>query len=1225
MPQPAALDEIENPLVKVLRQAWDRVMAEQAELEFDPSKATKRKRLLEMMKSIFQLMDEVDDEAYAWVTGAYPQAYALGVTQTTGEMVWSAIHQEAVEELAQDLFQDLLEATKGVRETTKGLIRSIARDEALQSTIAGGTAQQAGRAMKEKLAAEGIHAVTYKNGSRHSLTEYSEMAMRTKTAEAFNKGTLNAHPDVRYFEVFDGPQCGLSFHDDPTAAVGLILERSDCEKYLISHPNCRRAFGPRPDILSPEEAKSLSDQEAKDLANSRIEQAQRLPDTVGAGQVTTEQLAAQVEQDTARAQVQARKAARAKKLKQPGGGLPDAKLEARATRVAKRDQALSLPDMADPSLVVAAPKIGPGDLTGEIVNDVYVPTKVSKTYNTVAEVPEVIDLIDAGLDPATAAEEHKRLVKNARNVERRARNKAKALSGAQGDLVGDDLLLPQGSQPKVLYDHLGAGPAGPGGVDRPWYDRVSEDHAPGAYTPVQNLKVEGRMVNRGIAVRRNGRSYLLEMTDTQTELDALVELDKHIGTVETAMTSVPAPFRGYQRGVAVLKGPNPDDAFWAKKYGKPDFKSNATGGHGGTTFWGTEPRPGTILHEFGHNLDSAGGMVDGKGKWFSEQARWSEATVEDDVSSEFFANNSFQGSIPGHTITPGSGGGVTSYGKVDVKEDFAESVRLYFADRFNGYTGWTNVDGQQVSTRFADLFPERAKQLDELFGLDPAPPSPLRAVALAKADKIATEKWVDALSSSAASPPYVSSLQSQTGLPRATLIQIRKEAQAKAAKIIEEKAAKEAAAAAAEAAELAKQAVLVQLQSGKLTTEGLSFSDKTSVGLKKNNAYKKAIAQGKTEAEATEIATKVEQETIALKKGIDPALLTKAAQAPDPIVTVADLTTGDKVGIGVKKSNAFKKATNEGKSYSEAEAIANEVEAKEIETRLARIKAERKLSGGFSTAGPSEASTFRPEFVSGNRTRAQTHIRKAGSERHPKALQQPGRPQQAKANIAAELGSRMNNPEDWARLQKSGMIGSVGHAGIKLDGVAFDACTEAERQEVLDAIASQLIQGWAQSSGDSHVSPMAMQRAIAEEFGVKGDPYVRASAARRIDADKMYERRGELYRSFVRHQYEHTQEEFARAGITEISVYRGMNLDPSVPWANTGIHEPDLQPANSWSTNDSISLRFGSTFLTGTVPVDRVLGSCRTGFGCYNEYEIVVLATPGKVRVNRNYYQGMIK
>jgi predicted ABC-type ATPase len=140
--------------------------------------------------------------------------------------------------------------------------------------------------MRRVLETHGIHAVQYSNGAKHGLAEYSEMAMRTTTAKAYNSGTLGSTPDVGFYEIFDGPNCGLSFHEDPTLAMGLVVDKLTAETYLISHPNCRRSFGPRPDVTSAAQAKETP------------------------GSVTPEQTQAQLLQDAGRGDKEARAALR---------------------------------------------------------------------------------------------------------------------------------------------------------------------------------------------------------------------------------------------------------------------------------------------------------------------------------------------------------------------------------------------------------------------------------------------------------------------------------------------------------------------------------------------------------------------------------------------------------------------------------------------------------------------------------------------------------------------------------------------------------------------------------------------------------------------------------------------------------------------------------------------------------------------------------------------------
>lgn len=289
MPQPPAVHRIADPLVSAYERAWRRVLAEQQRIADDPARMVRRRRLEEVSRSIAKIMDRLDAETGDWIAKEFPRIYLAGLVDTARdvgiETTWTAIHQKAVEELAYRVYDDLLEATRHVRESTKLLIREVARAEGTFSLVGGETAEKAGRTMARILAEKGITAVTYKNGAKHGLAEYSEMNLRTTTALGYNHGSLNAAPDILYWEVFDGPECGWTFHDDPELANGKITTRDDAFSWPIAHPRCRRAFGARMDITTPKQ----------------IEELGLNPLTVGSGQTTFAQRAAQQAQDRVRA------------------------------------------------------------------------------------------------------------------------------------------------------------------------------------------------------------------------------------------------------------------------------------------------------------------------------------------------------------------------------------------------------------------------------------------------------------------------------------------------------------------------------------------------------------------------------------------------------------------------------------------------------------------------------------------------------------------------------------------------------------------------------------------------------------------------------------------------------------------------------------------------------------------------------------------------------------
>jgi hypothetical protein len=175
------------------------------------------------------------------------------------------------------------------------------------------------------------------------------------------------------------------------------------------------------------------------------------------------------------------------------------------------------------------------------------------------------------------------------------------------------------------------------------------------------------------------------------------------------------------------------------------------------------------------------------------------------------------------------------------------------------------------------------------------------------------------------------------------------------------------------------------------------------------------------------------------------------------------------------------------------------------------------------------------------------------------------------------------------------------------------------REQVVTSLVSQ----WASTSNDSDRVSLAIQRAAVDEFGIEGaaewDPD--QDLGEQVDAE--YDAKGEVYRAFVRAQYDETQAMFAKQGITELSVYRGMAWNErSIPeWVDmtepVSDAEIPLRPMSSFSLDPAVAERFAShadgikAIVTGTIPVSRVMATPRSGVGCLNEYETVILAGPG--------------
>jgi hypothetical protein len=294
VPQPLEVEEIQEELKRVYRQAWADIQAQLERAVLNPAAGRRRARLIEVRRSIEKILDEVDATSRQWIKTQLPRAYgygaATGAQQAGGSFVeWTTIHTDAVQQLATDTFDDLLKATRYVRRDVKRVIREAGKRMAELAVSTDRTAVGAGRELSRFLEQRGLAAVRYANGARHGLDEYGQMVIRTKTALAYNEGSLNGAQEAgaKYVEVFDGPGCGWSGHEDPTQALGMIISIDEARAHPISHPNCRRSFGARPDITTKKQARAAT-----------------------GGQVTPEQVAAQRAQDTARRAQQARRRSR---------------------------------------------------------------------------------------------------------------------------------------------------------------------------------------------------------------------------------------------------------------------------------------------------------------------------------------------------------------------------------------------------------------------------------------------------------------------------------------------------------------------------------------------------------------------------------------------------------------------------------------------------------------------------------------------------------------------------------------------------------------------------------------------------------------------------------------------------------------------------------------------------------------------------------------------------
>lgn len=262
MPQPKSVEDLTAEILAIYATAWQRITDREQALINSWSgwrRIERLNRLRELRATVEALMDRADEQAFAWTTKQLPAIYTIGAAAAgVGFDSFTGPDLDAINSLATATYSGLLDATRFVRESTKDLIRTLAREHVADKLITGQTATQAGRELAGALEGRGIAAVVYKNGARHGLGDYSDMLLRTKSAEAYTVATMTQldRAGIRYVEIFDGVGCGMASHDDPDKANGTVRPLIEAQRYPISHPRCRRAVAGRPDITSLRDARN---------------------------------------------------------------------------------------------------------------------------------------------------------------------------------------------------------------------------------------------------------------------------------------------------------------------------------------------------------------------------------------------------------------------------------------------------------------------------------------------------------------------------------------------------------------------------------------------------------------------------------------------------------------------------------------------------------------------------------------------------------------------------------------------------------------------------------------------------------------------------------------------------------------------------------------------------------------------------------------------------------
>lgn len=172
--------------------------------------------------------------------GARASAFELGIAFRT-----SGLLRRVTRLIQQQTFSEVAGTTRFLRADRKRLLRRITKEITALHVKRGMGVPEARRVVAARMDSIGLRAFVDNAGRSWRPKTYAEMLVRTRTAHAYNVGTIthSAENGTRVLEIFDGV-----VHDVCADANGQIVTAAWALDHPIAHPNCVRAFGPRPDL-----------------------------------------------------------------------------------------------------------------------------------------------------------------------------------------------------------------------------------------------------------------------------------------------------------------------------------------------------------------------------------------------------------------------------------------------------------------------------------------------------------------------------------------------------------------------------------------------------------------------------------------------------------------------------------------------------------------------------------------------------------------------------------------------------------------------------------------------------------------------------------------------------------------------------------------------------------------------------------------------------------------
>jgi len=230
-----------------------------------------------------------------------------------------------------------------------------------------------------------------------------------------------------------------------------------------------------------------------------------------------------------------------------------------------------------------------------------------------------------------------------------------------------------------------------------------------------------------------------------------------------------------------------------------------------------------------------------------------------------------------------------------------------------------------------------------------------------------------------------------------------------------------------------------------------------------------------------------------------------------------------------------------------------------------------------------------------------------------------GQSEEAKQHVAEYLSYALQDSKEFDKIVRA-QFGDISEK-------EWATYSPAQKGLWRKRTCSRLVHQWAQTSGDANEVSIALQLSAMDEFNLTEANFSHLDAnALRGARENLLPRYWKGYRAFLRAQYDATQGLLKRNKVEAVEVFRGWKTKKNIggeissmsPFGQFVKGEVELQPMSAFSSSMIEAKSFATKGTSGNirivskviVPRERILSCPRTGFGCLEEEEMVILGEP---------------